>query len=761
MISETVRFDQNISDRDNPHSFKTKLSLTPFSSDNNDIISFNSIGLTFIYDNNKNIYDKIEDDNNSNFYFTPSISYDGKYLIHVVWDDHNLGIIQIVSLNDKSKRFNLPLPKGRYSYPMFSKDMKMIVYTRLPGDDLSGYQYGNGEGVYIINVYFDNNDDDIKFGDPKFIDNGKRGSFSKDSKTLFIEKGHYPLIVDEYNIEKLSKIKTIAECLYCTDISISPDKKYVAFIEFRNLYLQPFEIISSERGMNVSSRGKVSKNSPKTQVLSVTGSHRPTWSSDSKFIRWGWGSSFYIANIDFLNGCNHSNCLKDNINHFSLSVNLNTSVPNDVKYYLFNSTIITMNDNNDIINDGAIIVHNDRIIDIGHIDDIDKPDDSIDIDLNGGYILPGFIDAHAHWEGAEKADFSVRASWEFYANLAYGVTSLHNPSAETLSVFRESELVKSGRMIGPRVFSTGEPLFGAGGIYHCDISTVEEAINYLKALKDVGAWSSKSYHLPCRQQRLKVLEAARELKMNIVPEGAMAFYWNMNEIIDGHTTIEHSIPMAPLYNDVKTLFSKSGTAWTPTLIVNFGGVFGEEYWFQHEKVWLDERLNRFIPQYVLMPRSIRRIAMEDDDYHHFRTSRVVKEINDMGGLVNIGAHGQMQGIGFHWEMGMFEQGGMDVINIIRSATANPAKSLGIFNEIGSLEVGKLADMIIYDKNDDLLKSVINLRDIKYVMIDGRIRDAKTLKQIYPYEEDAPKLPILNTPKLEDDIHIYNFTKIDI
>jgi hypothetical protein len=138
-------------------------------------------------------------------------------------------------------------------------------------------------------------------------------------------------------------------------------------------------------------------------------------------------------------------------------------------------------------------------------------------------------------------------------------------------------------------------------------------------------------------------QAARELSMDVVPEGGMMFYWNLNQIVDGHTTIEHSLPMAPLYKDVVTLFAQSGTAWTPTLIVNYGGIWGEEYWYQATNVWEDPRLMRFVPNAPVMARSLRREkAQAPWDYHHFSTAKSVAAVFNAGGLVQTGAHGQQQ-----------------------------------------------------------------------------------------------------------------------
>lgn len=228
----------------------------------------------------------------------------------------------------------------------------------------------------------------------------------------------------------------------------------------------------------------------------------------------------------------------------------------------------------------------------------------------------------------------------------------------------------------------------------------------------------------------------------------MAFYNNLNQIMDGHTTIEHSLPMAPLYNDVITLFAKSGTAWTPTLIVNYGGLWGEEYWYDVTNVWEDPRLMKFVPNAPVMARSLRRQKAQPPwDYHHFATSKSVAAVFNAGGLVQTGAHGQQQGIGFHWEMLMMEQGGLNPYQVLYTATMAGAKALGLDGDLGSLEAGKMADLIFFDPSNNPLENINFSRDVEYVMLDGRLYNAQTMDQILPFPQTLPQGPVLNTPSI--------------
>jgi imidazolonepropionase-like amidohydrolase len=235
-----------------------------------------------------------------------------------------------------------------------------------------------------------------------------------------------------------------------------------------------------------------------------------------------------------------------------------------------------------------------------------------------------------------------------------------------------------------------------------------------------------------------VIEAARSLNMEVVPEGGSFFYHNMTMIMDGHTTIEHNIPIAPVYNDVVQFWKNSHTGYTPTLIVAYGALSGENYWYQNSNVWEKERLLRFTPRNVLDTRSRHRDMAPDEEYEngHILVSKSVKQLADSGVKVNMGAHGQLQGLGAHWEIWMLAQGGMKPLEALRCATINSATNLGLDNWIGSLQAGKLADLIVMDKNP--LDNIYNTESIKYTMINGRLYDAETMDEIGNYNNKRGK-----------------------
>jgi imidazolonepropionase-like amidohydrolase len=366
---------------------------------------------------------------------------------------------------------------------------------------------------------------------------------------------------------------------------------------------------------------------------------------------------------------------------------------------------------------------------------IQIPADTKRIDVSGKYIMPGFVDAHAHI-GTGSNGIAPRANYGFLASLAFGTTTMHDPSNSTEMIFSTSETARATGMIAPRLFSTGTILYGAEGNVKAITTSFDDALAHLRRMKAVGAFSVKSYNQPRRDARQQIIEAARQLQMEVVPEGGSTFSVNTTMFLDGHTTLEHNLPVAPLYEDMLKLISSSKTAYTPTFIVLYGGMSGENYWYQNTNVWENEKLQYYNPRGQLDARSRRRPMAANDDYFFVTVSQAAKALNDRGVIVSTGAHGQIDGIGEHWETWMMQMGGMTNHEALRAATLNGARALGLDKDVGSLENGKLADLIVLDANP--LTDIKNTQSIRYVMVNGRMYDTSNMAQIGNHPAPAPR-----------------------
>jgi len=651
----------------------------------------------------------------TDFEFEPSFSTDGKHLVYTTWNDTTSGAICLVDFDGKRRPVKLTAGKGIYRQPRFSPDGKQIVFRMENGNDVLGPSWTARPGIYLMPA---------RGGNPRFvISQGDHPKFSRNGARIYYQTGGGMNRSFASCKTDGTEERTHLKSTYGSQFTLSPDENWVAYVDLHNVYIAAFPLTGRTIDL-----GSGTEDYPVKKVSRDAGINLH-WSGDSKKLHYTLGNQYYSIPLEdrfeFIAGRPDS---LFKLPEQGVAVGLTAASDKPARSVVFtNARVITMN-GDEVLEGATVVIEGNRISAVGKAEGTAVPPDAMIIDAAGKTIVPGFIDAHAH-AGHFRSGITPQKHWPYYANLAYGVTTMHDPSANSETVFAQSELVKAGRMTGPRVFSTGTILYGADGDYKAVINELEDARSALRRTRAFGAFSVKSYNQPRRDQRQQVIAAARELNMEVVPEGGSFFFHNLSMILDGHTTIEHNMPVATLHDDVVQLWKRAGTAYTPTLIVSYGAVSGEYYWYQHSNVWEKERLLRFTPRSIIDSRSRHRTMIPEEEYlnGHIAVSRNLKKLQDAGVTVNMGAHGQIQGIGAHWEIWMMQQGGMSNHEALRTATINPARSLGFDKWIGSIEPGKLADLLVLDANP--LDNIRNTETIRYTMVNGRLYDAETMNEI--------------------------------
>lgn len=371
----------------------------------------------------------------------------------------------------------------------------------------------------------------------------------------------------------------------------------------------------------------------------------------------------------------------------------------------------------------TVVVEGGRIALAGPGDEVMVPDNAHVIDLKDQFLLPGFIDTHAHYRvTAELIDAGPPS---LLANLAYGVTTGLDVQPTTVSLISVKDNVDAGLTIGPRTFSTGPGVFNNN-----EFKSYEHALAVLGRYKNrYRLGTVKAYLSGSRKQRQWLVRAARELELNITTEGGSDLKMDLSLMIDGFTGIEHSLPQPRLYQDVVQLAGQMQLSYTPTLLVTYGGPFGENRFYAQANPFNDEKLRKFTPLDQLERRALRRTWFHPDEYVTDDVAASAWLIQQAGGQVGVGAHGQLQGLGYHWELWALARGGMKNIDALRIATIGGARMLGVERDLGSITQGKLADLVVLDADPTV--DLANTLSLKFVIKGGVIYEAATLNEVWP------------------------------
>ncbi len=394
--------------------------------------------------------------------------------------------------------------------------------------------------------------------------------------------------------------------------------------------------------------------------------------------------------------------------------------------------VITMN-GDEIIEDADLIITDNRISAVGKRGEVEIPDNAEIRDLSGKTIIPGYVDTHAHVRPFRN--LHQPQIWSFLANLSYGVTTLRDPQTSTTDLLTYADMVTMGDILGPRIYQTGPGVFWSE-----QIEDLDHARNVMKRYsKYYGTKTIKMYVAGNREQRQWILQAAKEQELMPTTEGSLNMKLNMTMLIDGYPGQEHNYPITPIYEDVIKTTAESKMAYTPTLLVTYGGPWAENYFYAHEDPSNNEKLRYFTPSQDLDGKARRRGAgwFHEEEYVMEEQSQTVKQIYDAGGILGVGSHGQLQGLGYHWELWAMAWDDMDPHKALRIATILGAQALGLDQDVGSIEAGKLADLVILNKNP--LDDLRNSKAIEYVIKNGRLYDDETLDEVWPRERETGPL----------------------
>ena len=653
----------------------------------------------------------------------PAFSRDGSSLAYVRWNDATLGEIIIADASGQNRRV-LTGP-GHFGAIAFSPDGRMIAFEKREGGYLTASDFGENPGIYVMPA--------DGSAAPRLVSrDGSTPQWGAGSDRLFMlmrEGSGVALVSTDLSGEAK---RTHAKGDLANDFRLAPDGRTVAFRQNYEVFAMP--LIPGGKPVDVSESGG---SLPVTKVSSG-GAEYIGWANGGATLFWSIGPSLQSAAVSAF----FANAPKADSDKTAPYTPPTTGIPLGVTVQAAKPTgttvitgarVLTMRaglgaDDAGVIENGMIVIEGDRITGVhdATVVRIAFPEGTRFIDASGKTIMPGLVDAHAHG-GYGVGDLIPQQNWSLLQDLAMGVTTVHNPSSQASTVFAAAERQRAGLTLGPRIFSTGEVVYGAKAAdVYARIDSYDDALAHVRRLKAQGAVSVKNYNQPRREQRQMVARAAAAEGMLVVAEGGSLFGMDMNLVADGNSTVEHNVPVDVFYEDVLQFFGQSNSNYTPTLVVTYGGLAGDPYWRQATNVW-ENPLMVHTPPKALLAETARRTRAPEWAFVDDNNAREAKKLSERGVKVSIGAHGQQAGVGAHWELWSFARGGMSAVAALKAGTITSAQSLGMAKDIGSIEVGKLADLVIL--SDDPSADIANSDNIEQVMLGGRLYDAKSLNEV--------------------------------
>ncbi len=678
--------------------------------------------------------------------FHPSWSPDGKSLVFVSWAPEG-GHIWKRSSDGQGEPERITRVPAFYRDPVYSPDGKRIVALRALRREKveNALDFGASAGTDLVWV-------PAEGGEATLISPARgaaRPHFAREPDRIYFTTPQGLVSVRYDGTDRRTHLAVTGKTTYsptdpepAEEILLRPDGRWVLAKVTNQLYVLALPQFGGE-----TPKVSVHESAVPLKKLTDIGADYAAWADGGKTITWAIGSSFFRLPFDSISFTTLKNPdLEPADDKPKTEAEKREPPPKSEEIaivverprhrprgsiVLRGAKVVTMR-GDEVIPEGDLLVTDHRIVAVGKKGSIKPPEGAKVLDLEGMTIVPSFVDTHPHWMQVRRGVLDLQ-NWSFFATLAYGVTTGRDPQTGTNDMFAYQDLVETGDLVGPRAYSTGPGIFSSN-----DFQTAEEVLAVVARYKKYYRTNTvKSYMIGNRRQRQWMVEACHKNEVMPTTEGGIDLKLNLTHALDGFTGNEHALPVVPLFADVVELFARTGISYTPTLLVAYGGPFGETDFFTTTSIHDDPKIRRFIPHNVLDAKVRRSAWFHKDEHVYPMIAASAAKIARAGGHVCIGSHGEMQGIGYHWEMWAMASGGWKPIEVLRAASLHGAEAIGYAQDLGSLETGKLADLIVLAK--DPLEDIHNTNSIRYVMKNGELYEGDSLDRIWPDRKPLPKL----------------------
>ena len=427
-VATTVRAKVDVA----PKAFDVKMIRWAEVSPRGDKVVFEALGKLWVRDVSGGQARRLTSQSD-HFELYPSWSRDGASIVYTTWNDDSFGSIRVVSAAGGEGRVVSKKP-GHYVEPTFSPDGRTIVYRTVQDGYLTSALWGGDTGLWSAPA---------AGGEATEITtNGVLPQFGAASDRVYFMSYE----AEGKRALKSARLDGSDEKVHllsanAAEYAIAPDEKWVAWTERFNAYVAP--LVFTGKPVEI---GPDSKALPVTRVTRDAGEWLH-WSGDSKRLWWSLGPELYSRDLKdafaFIDGAPRD-LPKAPESGIKLGFSQTYDAPTG-RVALVGARIVTMK-GDEVIEDGVIVLNGNRIEAIGKRGAVNTGDAKV-VDVAGKTIIPGLIDAH--WHGSMGSDEIIpQQSWINYAALAFGVTTIHDPSNDTSEIFAQSELAKAGEIVG-------------------------------------------------------------------------------------------------------------------------------------------------------------------------------------------------------------------------------------------------------------------------------------------------------------------------
>jgi Tol biopolymer transport system component/cytosine/adenosine deaminase-related metal-dependent hydrolase len=656
----------------------------------------------------------------------PSWSADGRTIAYVTWSETSGGQVWTIPADGTGAPCQVTTLPAFYTYPVFAPggDALLVVRSAAAARQATGFEYGRLREAELVRLPLDG-------GAPGVVMHGRIGGrpqFTDAPGLTYLLTGDGLAAIDLASGRSRTVAQVTGAGWYfaegnapADDIRITRDGRWLVAQAVQQLYV----VANSDDGSTID------LTAPTTRSRRITTIGADAIEIGARgTIDWTVGHTFQrVPLAEGLPGRSAPPRPRDTV---TVRVAMPRVVPHGA-IVLRGARVLTMAAGDRVIADADVVVSGDRIVAVGARGTVPVPSGATIRDVSGKTILPGFVDEHDHI-GEARRDVPDLRNWGLEARLAYGITTSFDPSTLSLDQLALQDMIDAGLTLGPRLRSTGPALFSMQRF-----TSLEQVRAVLRRYRDAyGLSNIKEYRTGDRRVRQWVAIAAKELGLHPTTEGALSMKLDLTQILDGFAASEHALPATPLGDDVLALLAAQRTGYSTTLMITNSGYPAADWFAATRDPAADAKLRRFWPQAAVAQKLGART------WHPFAEQRFpvvaadAARVAAAGGVVGMGAHGEMPGIGFHYEMLAHAAGGMAPMAVLHAATAGSAEVIGRLTDLGTVEPGKLADLVVL--NADPLADVANTRSIDAVMRGGTLYDAATLATLWPSAAPAPPPP---------------------